>query len=207
VARTNGSPLRDFRIKETDTKNRLGRVFAAFVKVPTGAYFITGGKEPPFLYGNESFKCVCVGNDELDVSEGEHILREIGSAISSTFSEEDLHALVVANYVSRVTQFDLEDLHSPRGVAAEFIIFDVGEKVLKVHYDGNVETEELGTMKEKFTLVGAYNPVFRRTLLEELRKAPADVTSDNLQEKIKEIEKVAFSIKKKLKLKHIGVLM
>ena len=62
-------------------------------------------------------------------------------------------------------------------------------------------------MKEKFTLVGAYNPVFRRTLLEELRKAPADVTSDNLQEKIKEIEKIALSIKKKLKLRHVGVLM
>lgn len=207
MARINGSPLKDFRIKEADTRKRLGRVFAAFIKIPSGAYFIVGGKEPPFLYGNESFKCVCIGNAALDVSEGEDILREVGSAISSTFSEDDLHALVVATYASRAMQLGLEDLDSPRGVAAEFILLDVGEKILKVCFDGNVETEELSAMKADFTVIGAYDPVFRRVLMEELRKAPTDMTLENLKKKAREIERIAFSIKRKLKLGHVGILM
>ena len=150
MVRANRSPLSDFREKEADTKKRLGRTFAAFIRIPGGEYFITGGKEPPFLYSNESFKCVCIGDNALDVSEGESMLREIGSEISSTFSEDDLHALVVATYVSRAMQLSLEDLDSPRGIAAEFVIVDIGEKVLKVRYDGSVETEALDAMKGTF---------------------------------------------------------
>lgn len=207
MPRANSSPLRDFREKEADTRKRLDRTFAAFIKLPLGAYFLTGGNEPPFLYGNESFKCVCVGGSALDVNEGEEMLRDIGSELSSMFSEEDLHAMVVSTFVSKAMQLNLEDLNSPRGVAAEFIIFDVGEKILRVRYNGNLETDPVYEMKDKVFLVGAYDPVFRRMLMEELKKAPVDVTPENLKSKIKEIERVALSIKKRLKLEHVGVLM
>lgn len=207
MAKLNSSPLRDFRIKAQDTKKRLGKVFAAFIKLPTGAYFITGGKEPPFLYGNKNFKCVCVGGSSLDINEIEDILREIGSSFGSTFSEDDLHALVVATYASRAMQLGLEDLDSPRGVAAEFMVLDIGEKVLKIRYDGNIETEELDIMEVNFTIIGAYDPVFRRVLLEELKRAPADVTLENTKEKLNQVEEIALSIKRRLKLEHVGLLM
>ena len=207
MSKLNGSPLKDFRIKEADTKRRLGRSFAAFIKLPMGAYFITGGKESPFLFGNESFKCVCIGNSALDINEGEDILPEIGASIGSTFSEEDLHALVVATYASRAMQLSLEDLDSPRGVAAEFIILDIGEKVFKVRYDGNVETEELDLMKGNITVIGAYEPAFRRALLDELKNAPTDITPENVKQRLDQVERVALRIKRSLKLEHVGVLM
>ncbi len=207
MAELSHSTLRDFQIKEADTKQRLGKVFAAFIRLPLGAYFITGGKEPPFLFSNENFKCVCIGASSIDINEAEDILREIGSAISNTFSEADLHALVVTNFVSRVMQSSLEDKNSPRGVAAEFIIFDIGEKVLKVRYDGNIEIKEFDNMKDGLTLIGAYDQAFRRILLKELKLAPTDVTPKNVQKRAKAVEEVALSIQKKLKLEHVGVLM
>lgn len=207
MANGNGSPLNDFRLKERDTRKRLGKVFAAFIKLPLGAYFITGGKESPFLFGNDSFKCVCIGDSSLDVSEGEEILREVGSSISSTFSEVDLHAMVVTSFTSKAMQLGLEDIESPRGVAAEFIVLDIGEKIVRVRFDGNIETEALGEMKENFTLIGAYDPAFRRVLLEELKRAPTDITPENVQKRMKAVEKVALSIKSKLKLEHVGILM
>lgn len=207
MAKINSSLLNDFHIKEADTKKRLGKVFAAFVKVPIGGYFIVGGREAPFLFGNESFKCLCIGHSSLDISEGEDILRNVGSAISGTFSEEDLHALVVSSFTSRTMRLSLEDMELPRGIAAEFIVFDIGEKVLKVRYDGNVETEELNAMKNNFTIIGAYHPAFRRILLEELKRAPTDIVPKNYSERAEAIKKVALSIKRKLKLEHIGVIV
>ena len=206
MANGNGSPLNDFRIKERDTRKRLGKVFAAFVNVPLGGYFIVGGREAPFLFGSESFKCVCIGNSALDINEGEEILRSVISTISGTFSEEDLHALVVSGFASKAMQLSLEDMILPRGIAAEFIILDMGERVIKVRFDGNVETEELSVLKGP-TLIGAYDPVFRKKLMQEIGKAPNDVTSDNIKDKSKELNNIAMRAKKKLNLGHVGLLI
>lgn len=207
MANISGSLLRDFKLKDEDTKKRLGKVFAALIKIPDGAYFIVGGQEQPGISGNDNFGCVYVGGSSLDVNEGENIVREIGSFISSTFSEDDLHAVVVSSYVSEVMQLSLEAIKSPRGVAVEFLIVDWGEKVLSVRYDGNIEERPFDEISDNIVLLSAYDPTFRKILMKELKKAPADVTPKNIKQKGNEIMKVALSIKKKLKLKYISVIV
>ena len=202
----NSSALKEFREKEADTMKRLGKVFAVMVKVPTGAYFVVGGTEAPFLFSNDNFKCVCIGHSSVDVSEGEDLLREIGSRIASTYSEADLHALVVATFASRCMQLDLENLKNPRGVAAEFIILDIDQKVIKVRFNGDVEVEELEDMESNFVLIGAYDPAFRKTLMAEVKKLPTDFNRNNYKKKSEILGKVALAIKSKLGLKHVGIL-
>lgn len=207
MANVNGSLLRDFKLKDEDTKKRLGKVFAALIKIPNGVYFIAGGQERPGTYSNDNFGCVYVGGSSLDVNEGENIVRGIGSFISSTFSENDLHAMVLTDYASRIMQLSLEDIESPRGVAVEFLVVDWEEKVLSVRYDGNTEDQSFEEISDNIVLISAYDPTFRKILMGELRKAPTDVTSKNIKQKGEEIMKVALSIRKKLKLKYVSVLV
>lgn len=192
--------LEDFELKKLEIKQRLAKIFIVFIKTPDGGYFLTGGKEPPSLYGNGNFRCVFMGHSLSDLAHGEDLLREISSLISTTFSELDLHSTVVLDFLSKYLKSDLEDMRVPVGSAVEFMIIDSNDDLMRVTFSGEMEIDDLEKSDKDIFVLGAHDSRFQKRLLVDLAKAPRVLDPEAM-------EKFAVSLKKKYKLPHIGFIL
>lgn len=133
--------LEEFELKKLHVEERLARVFAAFVAIPDGGYFICGGKVPPAVFANQNFSCVIVGHSQMDLSIGRDMIREINSYTSSTFSNQDFYATVARDYFSTYLRSEMEDMKIPQSAAVEFMLVDFKGCLTRVYFSGDIEVD------------------------------------------------------------------
>lgn len=186
--------------KKIEAEERLARTFAAFVKLPVGGYFICGGKVPPAYFSSDNFRCIIIGHSLVEISQGESLLREVGSRVSSLFTKNDFYATVATDFLSKYLRANIQNMKIPQALAVEFITIDIRGILVRINLTGDFEIDNLNEDGERIFIVGCYDERFRKSLASELKNAPKEINLDKMRI-------LADRLVSRFKLPHCGFLL
>ena len=195
------SLLKEFLIKKFDAESRIGRNFICFIRYTNGGLFLYGGDVEGGLYSNDIFSAAYIGSSAVEVAEIRNVITSTASRVKSSFSRYDFHPQMLLGFLSRYLKAAMENIETPRALAAEVIISDVENKLININSSGDYVEADLSQEKKRVYVAGCYDREFAEKLINKVLKF---IKNDDGIVSGEKAGAVSMALSKSLKIKNLN---